>query len=270
MAERSASDTRAEIETVTSADGTQIALERTGSGPPLVLVHGAVSDRRSWDVLGVRSPLAEQFTVYALDRRGHGESGDGEPYAIERVFEDVAAVIEAIDGAVTLCGLSSGGLYALETARRVDDVHKAILYEPTVVIDEASEQAYLETMRLREDGNDEDALVAFLEGVANLLPEELELLRSNAYWEEQVALLDTVALEMGAITDYEFDPEQFANMTTPTLLFGGSESADSYKDGIALLDDALPNSRVVTIDGGGHIGLATEPEQFVDEVIAFG
>ncbi|MFD1562175.1 alpha/beta fold hydrolase [Haloarchaeobius amylolyticus] len=62
-----------------------------------------------WDALELRSPLAEHFTVYAMDRRGHGESGDNELYEIERVFEDVVAVVDVIGEPVTLLGFPRVG-----------------------------------------------------------------------------------------------------------------------------------------------------------------
>jgi pimeloyl-ACP methyl ester carboxylesterase len=78
------------IETVRSKDGTPIAYERRGHGPPLVMVHGSTVDHSRWG--GVVSKLAEHFSLYRVDRRGRGASGDGPAYSIEREFEDVAAV----------------------------------------------------------------------------------------------------------------------------------------------------------------------------------
>lgn len=94
--------------TVVSAGGTEIAYERTGSGPPLVLVHGTSADHVSWD--GIRSVLEEDRTVYAIDRRGRGESGDGAEYDLEREFEDVTAVVESVGEPVALFGHSFGAL----------------------------------------------------------------------------------------------------------------------------------------------------------------
>lgn len=269
MSEATPPDAGKEMETVTSADGTEIAYKQTGSGSPLVLVHGAVSDHRFWDAGELSSLLVEHFTVYAMDRRGHGESDDG-PYEIERIFEDVLAVTEAIDDPVTLLGISSGGLYALEAARRTDDVQGLILYEPAVAVgeDEEVEQAFMEVMALLDDGKEEEALVSFLEEVAHVSPEELDLLRSDSYWQELVKFAHTIPMEIPAVSEYEFDPDQFVRMTTPTLLVGGSESDEQYREGIELLDDALPNSRIATIDGG-HLGVATSPEQFTNELLGF-
>ncbi|KYH24072.1 short chain dehydrogenase [Halalkalicoccus paucihalophilus] len=101
---------------VTSADGTEITFVRSGSGPPLVLVHGNADLHTFWDLAGTRSPCAEHCTVYAIDRRGRGGSGDAEEYELEREAEDVGAVVDAIDDPVTLLGHSGGALYSLENA----------------------------------------------------------------------------------------------------------------------------------------------------------
>ena len=112
MADASPPDRDTAIETVTSADGTSIAYERGGRGPPLVLVHGTTADHTRWDPL--RPDFEEHFTVYAIDRRGRGGSGDAAHYELEREFEDVATVVESIDEPVNLLGHSHGALCSLE------------------------------------------------------------------------------------------------------------------------------------------------------------
>jgi pimeloyl-ACP methyl ester carboxylesterase len=74
------------MDKVRSKDGTLIAFQKSGTGAPLVLVHGTSADHTRW--APVLPPLASRFTVYAMDRRGRGGSGDTDPYAIEREFED--------------------------------------------------------------------------------------------------------------------------------------------------------------------------------------
>lgn len=116
------------METITSADGATIAYERSGSGPSLVLVHGATADHTTW---APALPLLEEhFTVYAMDRRGRGDSGDADDYALDREAEDVVALVETIDEPVTLLCHSFGGLCALEAAPRTDRLRRLVPYEP--------------------------------------------------------------------------------------------------------------------------------------------
>ncbi|TYT61931.1 alpha/beta fold hydrolase [Natrialba swarupiae] len=102
------------MQTVTSADRTEIAYERHGNGPPLILLHGGSGTRRSWETL--RPALADDFTLVVPDRRGRGDSSDGETYGLEREVADLEALVEAVDGDPTVFGHSFGGLVALAGA----------------------------------------------------------------------------------------------------------------------------------------------------------
>src|SRR4249920_2629422 len=104
------------MKTVLSKDGTPIAFERTGQGPPLILVDGALCYRASGPSGPLAALLAPQFTVFTYDRRGRGDSGDTKPYAIDREIDDLAAVIDAAGGHAHVWGLSSGAVLALEAA----------------------------------------------------------------------------------------------------------------------------------------------------------
>jgi pimeloyl-ACP methyl ester carboxylesterase len=114
--------------TVRSKDGTLIAVECAGAGPSLVIVHGGVGDRSRWTPL---FPFfASRFRVCAMDRRGHGASGDSPRYSLQREVEDVVAVVSSQPGAVFLLGHSFGGVCALEAAFLTDKISKLVLYEP--------------------------------------------------------------------------------------------------------------------------------------------
>jgi pimeloyl-ACP methyl ester carboxylesterase len=118
------------MDIVTSKDGTAIAFERTGAGPPLILVDGALCYRGSGPSRALAKQLAPRFTVYTYDRRGRGESGDGAPYAVEREVEDIEALIGQAGGSAHLAGISSGALLALDAADNGLPVTELALYEP--------------------------------------------------------------------------------------------------------------------------------------------
>lgn len=279
------------LETVTSADGTPIAYERTGSGPPLVLVHGMAGDHTRWELFEVRAAFAEHCTVYAIDRRGRGESGDsaerssaGQPkadasgdsveYNLEREFEDVAAVVDTIDEPVVLLGHSYGATCALEAPLRTDNLQKLVLYEgdvPWQIVGPHlySEEMHAEMEALLDDGENEQVLVLFLREVVELSPAQIDELRSAPSWVARVEAAHTLPREYRAPADYEFDAVRFEGVTTPTLLLVGSESPQWAKDATEALYEALPNSRIAVLEGQGHVAMNTAPDLFVDEVLAF-
>ena len=270
MANVTTPDTGGEMKTVTSADGTTIAYERTGSGPPLVLVHGTALDHNFWDLSDLRPELAEQNTVYAIERRGRGASGDAEEYDLEREIEDVAAVVESIDEPVTLLGHSYGALIALEAALRTDDLHGLVLYEPPFgpEIPPEIEQLFGAIQALLADGEKEQALITNLTAVGT--PEaSLGELRSSPSWPALVDAADTLPREFERFMEYKFDTDRFKGMTTPTVLFTGGESHPSLVDLTETVDETLPDSRIVVFDGHGHFAMNTATDRFIDEVLAF-
>lgn len=273
MTKSTTPDAGQEMETVTSADGTEIAFERTGSGPPLVLITGgATNDHRRWDQAGVRPAFAEHCTVYAMDGRGRGESGDADAYALEREVEDVTAVVDSVDRPVTLLGHSVGALYSLEAALRTENIERLVLYEPPIAVgghELGMDALVAEIETLLTDGEKEQALVRFLQAVGGLSPEELDALRSAPTWQDRVAVAHIIPRGLQAADGYEFDAARFAALPIPTLLLSGSESPPLYRDGIVALDEALPNSRIVTFEGHAHVAMLTATDRFIDEVLAF-
>ncbi len=258
------------METVISADGTPIAYERAGSGPPLVLVHGTTADHTRWDPL--RSAFEERCTVYAIDRRGRGESGDAPEYALEREAEDVAAVVDSIDESVVLLGHSYGGLCSLEAALRTDDLCGLVLYEPPMPVgDHVSDTEHVldEMTALVDDGENEQALVSFFRDIVGSSATELDAYRSSPDWPARVDAVHTVVREERAEKAYEFDAARFTGLTVPTLLLSGDESAPFLTEATERLDDVLPNSRIVVFAGHGHAAMNTAPGLFVDEVLSF-
>lgn len=265
------------MEKIKSFDGTPIAVYKSGSGPKLLLVHGGgASDQKRWDIAGLRSALAEHFTVYTFDRRGRGESGDAAEYKLEREFEDAAAVADTIGEAVILLGHSTGAQIALEAALKTSTLYKLILYEPVFPIGdfeesywEYSKQVTSNMQKMVDDGKNEQALILFLKELVNLNPAEIETYRSASDWQDRVRAVHTIPREEQATADYEFDAAKFKAITIPTLLLSGSESPPLFKEVTKTVNAALPDSRIVIFEGHGHVAMNTAPELFVKEVLAF-
>lgn len=261
------------MESVIAIDGTRITYQRAGAGPPLVLVHGSLDDHTRW--MGVLPALMGQFTTYALDRRGRGGSGATDPatYAIEREFEDVAAVVDAIGEPVYLLGHSYGALCALEAARRTDLVRKLVLYEPPFPAPPGTPLSLPGALAKMDDfleaGNRDAVVLTFAREVACLPEEAIGAVRGSPAWQGVLDLAHTIAYEVRAAEGYVFDPARFRGLTTPTLLLLGSDSAPFLKVATEALAGVLPYGRLVTLSGQGHLAIDAAPDLFLREVFQF-
>jgi len=253
------------IETVRSKDGTQISFIRIGTGSPLVLVHGSTSDHTRF--ARVLDALSKRFTVYAMDRRGRGGSGDSANYAPEREFEDIAAVIAAVGEPVFLLGHSFGGICALEATLRIEGVSKLILYEPPVGAPSAGRAEEYE--QLLAAGRDEEMLEIFLRENVRLPEAEMEALRQLPTWPARVAAAHTVPREMRVAETYQPDAARLASLRVPTLLLLGGDSPLFQQEATERLHLAIPASRLVILPGQQHSAMMTAPDLFVREVVAF-
>lgn len=258
------------MKTIVSKDKTRIAYQRSGAGPPLVLVHGAVADHTRW--APVVPALERHFTVYAMDRRGRGGSSDANEYAIEREFEDVAALVDSIDEPVNLLGHSFGAFCSLEAARLTPNIGRLMLYEPPPPgVKGALPPDVAARMQTLLDANDREGVVStFLREVAGITAAELEMLRAAPSWPGRVAAAHTIRREINALEGLpRFDAERFKAIKLPVLLLLGGDSPPLYGDAIAQIHAALPNSQVVVLPGQQHVAMNTAPDLFVREVLAF-
>ena len=260
------------MQTIASVDGTRIAYEKTGEGPPLVLVHGTPDDHTYWVM--VQPTLAKCCTVYAMDRRGRGQSGDAAEYRLELEFDDVAAVVDMIDQPVILLGHSYGGLIALEAALRTQNLSKLIVYEPPIFSEgQKSGGPLLETLPKMEasldEGKNDEALLLFAQDLLGMSSAEIESLRASPYWQVMVNAAPTLPRELRAPAEYEFDASRFRELTVSTLLLSASESPTSLREATNTLARSLANSRVTVLDGQGHDAAQTAPDLFADEVLKF-
>jgi pimeloyl-ACP methyl ester carboxylesterase len=162
-----------------------------------------------------------QFTVYAVDRRGRGESGEAHDYAIEREFEDVAAVVDSIGEGVNLLGHSFGGICSLEAALLTPHLRKLILYEPPLPIPGVPIYPEGVTERLHtllDAGDRPGVLTTFFREIVRMPPHELELFQSSPAFPARVAAAHTLPRELRAHEAYRFKPERFNTLNVPTLL----------------------------------------------------
>ncbi len=119
-----------------SKDGTRIAFQVDGSGPPLLLVDGAFCSRAMGPAPAVSALLSSRFSVITYDRRGRGESGDTAPYDVQREIEDLQAIAAAVPGALRVYGTSSGAVLAARAVAAGLPATKLVLHEPPLSLDD--------------------------------------------------------------------------------------------------------------------------------------
>jgi pimeloyl-ACP methyl ester carboxylesterase len=255
------------VEYVTSSDGARNAYERSGSGRPLVLVHGTSVERFSFRFL--EPLLVERFTLCAVDRRGRGESGDSKGgYAIEQEFADIAAVVDSLAEPADLFGHSFGATVALGAAPHARNLRRLILYEPAPGVPQVAPELLARLDGLLAAGEREQLLSVFL-AEAGLDPAALEQLRASAVWAPRVAAAHMIPRELRAEEHDRPDPKTFSRLGIPALLLLGSESPEWAKEGTEVVRSVLPDRRVAVLEGEDHLAILTAPELVADEVARF-
>jgi pimeloyl-ACP methyl ester carboxylesterase len=257
------------MHTITSKDGTRIAFWRSGTGPPLLLVHGMVADHSTtWRF--ILPGIEQHFTVYAMDRRGRGSSEDNPAHNLQREAGDVAAIVDYIGQPVNVLAHSYGGLCALEAALLTANLRRLIIYEGVTLSGEDifSTGAADRLEAMLEAGDVENMLVVFLRDEADIPPAEIDLLRSQRdAWAVRLRNAPTVPREIRAMAHYRFEPGRFSRMQTPTRLLVGEESASLELENAKAVAGALPDARVVVLPGQKHLAMYTAPDDFVREIV---
>ena len=262
------------MDKATSRDGTAIAFDRSGEGPPVILVDGALSYRAS----GPNGPLAalldKRFTVFTYDRRGRGDSGDTAPYAVDREIEDLQALIDQAGGSAYVYGISSGAALAMEAAHRGLAIEKLALYEAPFVVDD-TRPPVPEDYRERLDGllaSDRrgDAVRLFMSKGVRVPAIFVAMMRFMPAWSKLKAVAHTLPYDAAVMGDGQsgkpLPAGRWSSVTMPTLVVGGGKSPEWMRNGVKALADVLPNARHRTLEGQTHI---VKPEALAPVLVEF-
>ncbi len=240
---------------VTSTDGTTIAYERTGSGPVLVLVDGAMCHRAAGPLRPLAAALQDRFTVYTYDRRGRGESSDTQPYAVAREVEDVQALIAQAGREAYVYGISSGAALALAAAAADPAVAKVALYEPPFmaeVEDGTRTKQYTERLtELLDAGRKGDAVALFMAHVG-LPPQAVAGMRAQPSWAAFEAIAPTLAYDDQVLGDSTVPRGLASRVTASMLVAAGSASPRNLQQAAKATTDAFPTATFRTLDGQTH------------------
>jgi pimeloyl-ACP methyl ester carboxylesterase len=236
---------------VNSSDGTSIAFERAGDGPPLIAVDAAGSYSGFRPFPAPVELLAPHFTVYVYDRRGRGASGDTPPYAVQREVDDLAALIAEAGGSAFVYAFSSGGLLALHAAAGGLAIPKLALFEPPIEPRQAATGESAFTADLAElvaAGRRRDAVAFFNRGIG--VPDEIMAQTTPEVWAALEAVAHTLVYD-GSISDAT-SPELLGSVQAPTLVIDSQGSGGELTGMSARVVEALPDGTSRSLPGGWH------------------
>lgn len=247
---------------VQSRDGTSLAVWVEGDGPPLVLVHGSVADHTT--LAPFVAELATDLATFSMDRRGFGASSDAPGYAIERDFEDVAAVVDAVaartGGPIALFGHSYGASCAMGAATLTSNVHRLVLYEPSFGI--SYPPGSIEAVERAVAAGDLDrAVVTMFVDILEMTEEEIDALRASATpsWASRIAAAHTLPRECKVEESWVYQPGQFDAVSAPTLLLSGSDTPADLRKATYAAADAIPDTLIRVLEGHGHMAHKADP-----------
>jgi len=246
-------------EWATSSDGTRIAFERSGTGPVLVLVDGAFCYREFGPARNVAKALEDDFTVAIYDRRGRGESGNTPPYAPEREFDDLRAVIEATGGDAFVMGQSSGAGLAYRAAAAGVPMRKLIGYEaPWVGLrtnkDGTSKDYHGDLDRLLDAGENGKSISYFMVdmiGAPRFVPLMMRVMAAKD-WTKLLKVAPTLRHDAAVMGDFTVPEAELARVAVPTLALGGSKGAPEMRAAQERIAAAIPGAEHAVLAGQTH------------------
>jgi pimeloyl-ACP methyl ester carboxylesterase len=255
------------MERVIGPDGITVSYERYGEGLPLVLVHGGFSDHRTnWE--RVRAQLQDRFTVYAVARRGRGQTSPTHGHFVDDESGDVAAVLRAVGQPAFLLGHSYGALCALGAAARYPDgVRKLVLYEPPDPSALPSDTLVRLERVAATEGRDR-LVETFMRDVLQVPADQVALIRATPFWRVWTEDAEASLHDIRAVSRHRFDSARYSSLRMPVQLLIGTESPRRLyvTDALAAV---LPDARITPLEGQAHEGMTTAPELFVAAISTF-
>ena len=246
-------------EYVRSADGTRIAYDIEGSGPPVILIGGAMQFR-GFDPTTVEMAhhVAEHgFTVVNYDRRGRGESPADAPITLAQTIDDLRALIdeltEGADDAVALFGNSSGGSIALAAAASGLPISRLVFFEVPLGEEGARDGAvFLEELRERIAAGDREGTIETY--MADMPPEWLAGAKQSPAWQMMLELGPSLEPDAESLAWTQSAPraELLAGVAQPTLVLIGEETQPIMTDAAASVVASMPNAQTRTIPAADH------------------
>jgi len=238
------------IHTITAADGVTIAYERSGSGPALVIVNGALSTKATG---GPLAPLLDaHFTLYRYDRRGRGDSSDAGASTPQDELQDLAAIAAATGEPPFVFGQSSGAALALEAAASGVHLRSVVVHEPPYVPGPATTaENASELAGLAADGRRDEAVERFMQG-SGVPDAMIEQTKASPGWPSLLALAHTLAYDVRLLNEGVVPAERFGAITCPVLATAGSLSPPWAAASVSAIAEAVPDGEWRELEGQAH------------------
>jgi pimeloyl-ACP methyl ester carboxylesterase len=265
----------------TSVDGVDIGCYVEGSGPALLMVHGVAIDHSCFD--RARSLLAKHFTLYMMDRRGRGISGDAASWSLEREFDDVHAMIDAIaeatGGPINVFAHSLGGLCALEAAARPSksgsgNVRRLFLYDPAIPKPPRAPALIAIADKLQNildtTGDREKMIEAHLLEWTKISPEALARQRADTKrWARRLGWAHTIPREYKGAETFRPDVDRYRAIHVPTRVMVGEKSHEGLQNSARTVIEKIAGSDLIVFAGAAHYGFTTAPGEFATQLVSF-
>ena len=241
---------------VRSRDGTSIVYDRLGAGPPVILVDGAFCSRSFGPMPKLAPHLARDFTVFAYDRRGRGDSGDTAPYAVEREIDDLDALIREAGGSACVYAISSGAALALEAAASGLSITKLALYEPPFMVGNPTHlppvNHHAQLVQLVAEGRRGDAVTFYMKDIIGMPGWLVTVFRIRPMWSRLKAVAPSLPYDSAIMGDFSLPTRRAASLKMPTLVISGAKSMPVLRDAAARLAEVIPGARSRTLPRQTH------------------
>ena len=241
---------------VRSRDGTTIAYDRLGAGPPVILVDGAFCSRAFGPMPKLAPLLARDFTVFIYDRRGRGASGDTAPYAVKREIDDIDALIREAGGSAFVYAISSGAALALEAAATGLSITKLALYEAPFMVGTPAHRPpvnhHAQLVQLIAEGRRGDAVGFYMRDVIGMPGWLVTVFRFLPMWSKLKAIAPTLAYDSAIMGDFSLPARRAASLSMPTLVISGDKSFPVLREAAQRLSEVIPGARLRTLPGQTH------------------
>jgi len=248
------------MHTVRSADGTTIAFDREGDGPPLILVDGALCSRKFGPMGAMTRQLSGRFTIFSYDRRGRGDSTDTPPWSIDREVDDLAAIVDAAGGSSYVYGVSSGAALSLEAARRGIGITKLALYEAPFIVGDtqpALDPEFIPTLRAALAAGRRGEMVASFMKLVGVPTVGRVMMRLMPVWSKLKAVAHTLPYDLSIVEPFQqghpLPADRWSSVAMPTWVGRGGKSPAWMQNAMQALADRLPSATLHTLDGQTHM-----------------